>query len=221
MNNRMKKIIFLLCLISSPLWAQHAFENEIRNYEKQDSISMPAKGQILFIGSSSFRIWKTFAADLAGIPAINRGFGGSTMTDALYYFDRMVVKYAPKVVVVYEGDNDLNKGISPADLAKQYEEFSSRLKKALPKTKLVYLAVRPSLSRIAIVEKQKQFNAWLENYCKSQKERYFLDMHSPFYLPDGTVMPDIFVADRLHLNEKGYQIFSAKIREFIFEKKLR
>ena len=214
----MKKIIFLLCLISSPLWAQQAFEKEIRNYEKQDSISMPAIGQILFIGSSSFRIWKTFATDLAGISAINRGFGGSTMADALYYFDRMVIKYAPSTVVVYEGDNDLAKGKSIEELAKEYEDFSNRLKKALPKTKLVYLAVRPSLSRIAIVDKQKQFNLWLEKYCKSQKGRFFLDMHSPFYLPDGTVMPDIFVADRLHLNEKGYLIFSAKIREFILEK---
>lgn len=210
-----------MCFIYSPLWAQQTFEKEIRNYEKQDSISMPAKGQILFIGSSSFRIWKTFATDLAGIAAINRGFGGSTMTDALYYFDRMVVKYEPSTVVVYEGDNDLNKGKSLEDLAKEYEDFSNRLKKALPKTKLVYLAVRPSLSRIAIVDKQKQFNSWLADYCKSQKGRFFLDMHSPFYLPDGTVMPDIFVADRLHLNEKGYLIFSSKIREFILEKKLR
>jgi hypothetical protein len=121
--------------------------------------------------------------------------------------------------VVYEGDNDLAKGKSIEELAKEYEDFSNRLKKALPKTKLVYLAVRPSLSRIAIVDKQKQFNLWLENYCKSQKGRFFLDMHSPFYLPDGiTVMPDIFIADRLHLNEKGYLIFSAKIREFILER---
>jgi len=214
----MKKILVLLLLASSSVMGQNAFENEIRNYEKQDSIALPKKGQILFIGSSSFRIWKTFSTDLAGISAINRGFGGSTMTDALYYFDRMVVKYAPSTVVVYEGDNDLAKGKSPEELAKEYEDFSNRLKKALPKTKLVYLAVRPSLSRIAIVDKQKQFNGWLEKYCKSQKGRFFLDMHSPFYLPDGTLMPDIFVADRLHLNEKGYQIFSAKIREFILNK---
>ena len=207
-------------MFASRLLGQHAFENEIKNFEKQDSISMPAKGQILFIGSSSFRIWKTFATDLAGIAAINRGFGGSTMTDALYYFDRMVLTYAPSTVVVYEGDNDLNQGKSPEVLAKEYEDFSNRLKKLLPKTKLVYLAVRPSLARIALVKKQKQFNTWLENYCKSQKGRFYLDMHTPFYLPDGTVMPDIFIADRLHLNEKGYQIFSAKIREFILEKLL-
>ena len=214
----MKKILVLLLLVSSSVMGQYAFENEIRNFEKQDSISMHAKGQILFIGSSSFRIWKTFSTDLAGISAINRGFGGSTMTDALYYFNRMVVKYAPSTVVVYEGDNDLAKGKSIEELAKEYEDFSNRLKMELPKTKLVYLAVRPSLSRIAIVDKQKQFNLLLENYCKSQKGRFYLDMHSPFYLPDGTLMPDIFVADRLHLNEKGYKIFSAKIREFILKK---
>lgn len=218
MNRFIQKLVFLICLISSPLWAQHAFEKEIKNFEKQDSISTPAKGQILFIGSSSFRIWKSFATDLAGIAAINRGFGGSTMTDALYYFDRMVVKYEPKAVVVYEGDNDLAMGKSVEELAKEYVEFSNRLKKTLPKTKLVYLAVRPSLSRIAIVEKQKQFNNWLENYCKSEKNRYFLDMHSPFYLTDGTVMQDIFISDRLHLNEKGYQIFSSNIRSFILKK---
>lgn len=218
MNRFIQKLVFLICLISSPLWAQHAFEKEIKNFEKQDSISTPAKGQILFIGSSSFRIWKSFATDLAGIAAINRGFGGSTMTDALYYFDRMVVKYEPKAVVVYEGDNDLAMGKSVEELAKEYVEFSNRLKKTLPKTKLVYLAVRPSLSRIAILEKQKQFNNWLENYCKSEKNRYFLDMHSPFYLTDGTVMQDIFISDRLHLNEKGYQIFSSNIRSFILKK---
>ena len=116
-----------MCLISSPLWAQQAFEKEIRNYEKQDSISMPAKGQILFIGSSSFRIWKTFATDLAGIAAINRGFGGSTMTDALYYFDRMVAKYQPKWVIMYEGDNDLSKGQSPEEIAAEYKLFSEKL----------------------------------------------------------------------------------------------
>ena len=160
-------------MFSSRLFGQHAFENEIRSYEKQDSISMPAKGQILFIGSSSFRIWKTFATDLAGISAINRGFGGSTLTDALYYFDRMVLTYAPSTVVVYEGDNDLAKGKSPEELAKEYEDFSNRLKKSLPKTKLVYLAVRPSLARIAIVDKQKQFNSRLADYCKSQKGRFY------------------------------------------------
>ena len=106
------------------------------------------------------------------------------------------------------------------ELAKEYEEFSNRLKKTLPKTKLVYLAIRPSLSRIAIVEKQKQFNYWLEKYCKSEKNRYFLDMHSPFYLTDGSVMQDIFISDRLHLNDKGYQIFSSIIRTFILKKLL-
>jgi lysophospholipase L1-like esterase len=194
---------------------QHAFEKEILAYEKQDSLAMPAKGQKLFIGSSSFRLWKTFDADMVGIPAINRGFGGSTLLDALYYFDRMVVKYAPSWVFLYEGDNDLTKGQSPEEIAAEYKLFSEKLAQILPSTKLVYVSVRPSLARQAMVHQQKALNAIIATYSKGEKNRFVIDMHSPFYMPDGTIMQDIFVADRLHLNEKGYPIFAKQIKEFI------
>lgn len=213
--NKMKKILVLLLLVSSSVMGQHAFEKEILAYEKQDSLAMPAKGQKLFIGSSSFRLWKTFASDMAGIPAINRGFGGSTLLDALYYFDRMVVKYAPSWVFLYEGDNDLSKGQSPEEIAAEYKLFSEKLAEVLPNTKLVFVSVRPSLARQAMVHQQKALNAIISTYSKGEKNRFVIDMHSPFYLPDGTLMQDIFVADRLHLNEKGYPIFASKIKEFI------
>ncbi len=172
---------------------------------------MPAKGQILFIGSSSFRLWKSFEADMQGLPAsFNRGFGGSTLADALYYFDRMVVKYQPKWVIMYEGDNDLAKGKLPQQIAAEYDEFKARLKKQVPGAKLVYVAARPSLARVALVEKQKELNALIK-----AKGDYFIDMHSPFYLVDGSLMMDIFVADKLHLNEKGYAIFAKQIRQFV------
>ena len=214
--NKMKKILLFLLLVGPmAMGQQHAFEKEILAYEKQDSLSMPAKGQKLFIGSSSFRLWKTFDADMKGIPAINRGFGGSTLLDALYYFDRMVVKYAPSWVFVYEGDNDLSKGQSPEEIATEYKLFSEKLAQALPSTKLVFVSVRPSLARQAMVHQQKALNAIISTYSKGEKNRYVIDMHTPFYLPDGTLMPDIFVADRLHLNEKGYPIFAKQIKEFI------
>lgn len=213
--NKMKKILLFLLLAGPVAMAQHAFEKEILAYEKQDSLAMPAKGQKLFIGSSSFRLWKTFDADMKGIPAINRGFGGSTLLDALYYFDRMVVKYAPSWVFLYEGDNDLSKGQSPEEIAAEYKLFSEKLAIVLPATKLVFVSVRPSLARQAMAPQQKVLNALIATYSKGEKNRYVIDMHSPFYLPDGTLMQDIFVADRLHLNEKGYPIFALKIKEFI------
>jgi len=208
----MNKILFaLLLFVSTSVLAQNPFEREILAYEKQDSLSMPAKGQILFIGSSSFRLWKSFEADMKGLPAsFNRGFGGSTLADALYYFDRMVVKYQPKWVIMYEGDNDLAKGKLPQQIAAEYDEFKARLKKQVPGAKLVFVAARPSLARVAIVDKQKELNALIK-----AKGDYFIDMHSPFYSADGSLMMDIFVADKLHLNEKGYAIFAQQIRQFV------
>ena len=208
-----KILLALLLFVSTSVLAQNPFEKEILAYEKQDSLSMPAKGQILFIGSSSFRLWKSFEADMKGLPAsFNRGFGGSTLADALYYFDRMVVKYQPKWVIMYEGDNDLAKGKLPQQIAAEYDEFKARLKKQVPGAKLVYVAARPSLARVALVEKQKELNALIK-----AKGDYFIDMHSPFYLADGTLMQDIFVADKLHLNEKGYVIFAKQIQDFMLK----
>jgi lysophospholipase L1-like esterase len=206
-----KLLLALLLFVSTSVLAQNPFEKEILAYEKQDSLSMPAKGQILFIGSSSFRLWKSFEADMKGLPAsFNRGFGGSTLADALYYFDRMVVKYQPKWVIMYEGDNDLAKGKLPQQIAAEYDEFKARLKKQVPGAKLVFVAARPSLARVALVEKQKELNGLIK-----AKGDYFIDMHSPFYLADGSLMMDIFVADKLHLNEKGYAIFAKQIRQFV------
>jgi len=206
-----KILLVLLLFVSTSVLAQNPFEKEILAYEKQDSLSMPAKGQILFIGSSSFRLWKSFEADMKGLPAsFNRGFGGSTLADALYYFDRMVVKYQPKWVIMYEGDNDLAKGKLPQQIAAEYDEFKARLKKQVPGAKLVFVAARPSLARVAIVDKQKELNALIK-----AKGDYFIDMHTPFYLADGSLMMDIFVADKLHLNEKGYAIFAKQIRQFV------
>ena len=119
----MNKILLFLFL-SFSVFAQkpqNRFEKEILAYEKQDSIAMPAKGMKLFIGSSSFRLWKTFDADTKGMNALNRGFGGSTLKEALYYFDRMVATYQPSWVFMYEGDNDLTSGQSPEEIATAFE----------------------------------------------------------------------------------------------------
>lgn len=211
-----KILIALLLFVSSTLLAQNKlnkFEKEILAYEKQDSLSMPAKGQVLFLGSSSFRLWKSFDADMKGMPAaFNRGFGGSTLAEALYYFDRMVAKYQPKWVIMYEGDNDLSQGKYPQVIASEYDEFKARLSKQVPGSKLVYVAARPSIDRAALRDKQKELNALIK-----AKGGYFIDMHSPFYLADGSLMQDIFVADKLHLNEKGYVIFAKQIQDFMIK----
>jgi lysophospholipase L1-like esterase len=210
----MNKILLFL-LLSFGVFAQNRFEKEIVAYEKQDSIAIPAKGMKLFIGSSSFRLWKSFDADTKGMNAFNRGFGGSTFKDALYYFDRMVVKYQPSWVFVYEGDNDLASGTSPEEIAAQFEEFSSRLAKQVPGAKLVFVSARPSLARETMKAKQQDLNQRIAAISAKKKGHFVIDMHSPFYNADGSLMQDIFVADKLHLNEKGYAIFAKQIQNFV------
>jgi len=210
----MNKILLFL-LLSFGVFAQNRFEKEIVAYEKQDSVALPAKGMKLFIGSSSFRLWKSFDADTKGMNAFNRGFGGSTLKDALYYFDRMVVKYQPSWVFMYEGDNDLASGTSPEEIAAQFEEFSGRLAKQVPGAKLVFVSVRPSLAREAMKAKQQDLNQRIAAISAKKKGNYVIDMHSPFYNVDGSLMQDIFVADKLHLNEKGYAIFAKQIQNFV------
>jgi lysophospholipase L1-like esterase len=210
----MNKILLFL-LLSFSVFAQNRFEKEILAYEKLDSVSIPAKGMKLFIGSSSFRLWKSFDADMKGMNAFNRGFGGSTFKDALYYFDRMVVKYQPTWVFVYEGDNDLAGDQSPEEIASLYKEFSTRLGKQVPGAKLVFVSARPSLARETLKGKQQDLNQRIAAIAAKKKGHYVIDMHSPFYNLDGTLMQDIFVADRLHLNEKGYVIFAKQIQNFL------
>jgi lysophospholipase L1-like esterase len=210
----MNKILLFL-LLSFGVFAQNRFEREIVAYEKQDSVALPAKGMKLFIGSSSFRLWKSFDADTKGMNAFNRGFGGSTFKDALYYFDRMVVKYQPSWVFVYEGDNDLASGQSPEEIAAQFEEFSSRLAKQVPGAKLVFVSARPSLARETMKAKQQDLNQRISSISAKKKGHFVIDMHSPFYYADGSLMQDIFVADKLHLNEKGYAIFAKQIQNFV------
>ncbi len=210
----MNKILLFL-LLSFGVFAQNRFEREIVAYEKQDSVALPAKGMKLFIGSSSFRLWKSFDTDTKGMNAFNRGFGGSTFKDALYYFDRMVVKYQPSWVFVYEGDNDLASGQSPEEIAAQFEEFSSRLAKQVPGAKLVFVSARPSLARETMKAKQQDLNQRIASISAKKKGHFVIDMHSPFYNAEGSLMQDIFVADKLHLNEKGYAIFAKQIQNFV------
>ena len=212
----MKKIILttLLTAITFLSIAQN-FLPEIKIFESKDSVDMPAKGQILLAGSSTFRLWTTYKKDLSEFPVINRGFGGSQMNDLNFYFDRIVVKYEPKMILVYEGDNDLGAGENPDSVIREFKEFVQMVKLKLPKTKVVFCSIRPSLLRTAILDKQRIVNQGIKSFCKRQKRVYYLDIQKDFYLPNGNLMTDIFVADKLHLNQKGYGIWANATRKFL------
>ena len=146
----------LFVLLSLKAQNKLPFESEIRAFERLDSLEKPEKGQILLFGSSSMRLWKTYKTDLAGYKVVNRGFGGSEISDAVYYFERVVLPLEPSWILLYSGDNDLwNSKKSPEKVFSDYQVFMELVKQKLPKTKVAIISLRPSLARGTLMPQQR------------------------------------------------------------------
>jgi lysophospholipase L1-like esterase len=194
------------------------FEREIKAFEALDRVRPPATNSLLFIGSSSIRLWKTLAEDMKGLPVINRGFGGSQMSDVTYFADRIVLPYRPREVIVYAGDNDLAAGKTPEQVRNDYAAFVTKVLGALPKTRITYISIKPSPSRWQLAEKIRAANSLISQFTASDERLDFIDVFTPLLGNDGKPRPELFVADKLHLNEIGYQVWATIIRARLNER---
>jgi lysophospholipase L1-like esterase len=214
-GRRLSGVLPLLILVSNMLRAAsqnpQAFESEILDYEQADRRTPPPPHPVLFVGSSSLRLWTNLSSAFPGQPVVNRGFGGSTMQDLLHSFDRLVVPYRPRVVVVYEGDNDLARGDSPASVASDFVEFLDRMERQLPGTPVLLLAVKPSGSRAALMAAQQDLNSRLAAFAVHRRNVLFVDTFSPLLNDRGEPDPALYNADRLHLNRRGYEAWTPAI----------
>jgi lysophospholipase L1-like esterase len=183
------------------------FESEIAAFEKWDHQNAAPRDPILFVGSSSIRLWQTADA-FPNLPVMNRGFGGSTVPDVNHFADRTVFKYKPRVIVFYAGDNDLAAGRSPEQVHRDTEEFRRMVHEHLPSTRIIYLAIKPSPKRWHLWSQQQKVNA-LEKAI-SEKVAYFtyLDTATPILGPDGQSRKELFRDDGVHMNDKGYLIWN-------------
>ena len=190
------------------------WEKEISTYEASDATNRPAPGCIVFVGSSSIRLWKTLAADFPGLPVVNRGFGGSQLADSVNYADRIVIPYQPKQVIIYAGGNDINAKKDPEVVFGDFVALVEKIRKALPKAKIAYISVAPNPARWAQVEKVRRVNELAEAYCQ-RHGLYFINVYPLMLGPDGLPKPDIYVADRLHMNPKGYEIWQKAVGPYL------
>jgi beta-glucanase (GH16 family) len=188
------------------------FAAEIRAFEEADLKAPPAPGGVLFVGSSTVRMWKTREAfpDLA---PINRGFGGSQFADATHYADRIVWPYRPRAVVVYSGDNDVAAGRSPERVAEDAAAFVARVRERLPETRILILSIKPSVKRWALWPKMKEANARIRAMCLDAPRLRFLDAAAPMIEAGEPPPADLFVDDGLHLSPKGYAILNRVVGE--------
>lgn len=183
------------------------WDKEFAAMEAKDKQSPPPKNGVLFVGSSSIRLWD-LQKSFPGLPAINRGFGGSQLIDSVENFDRLVLPHQPKIVVLYAGDNDIAGKKTPQQVAADFAAFQTKLRAALPETKLIFISIKPSTAREKLLDKQREANQLVRKQCQGDKLCTFLDVEKPMQGTDGQVRPDLFLKDGLHLNDAGYKIWN-------------
>jgi lysophospholipase L1-like esterase len=184
------------------------WESAIQAFERQDRDRPPPKNAIVFVGSSSIRLWD-LAKSFPGKEVINRGFGGSQLADSVRYAPRIVVKYEPRRVVLYAGDNDLGAGKSPERVHADFRAFVEAVHRDLPKARIAFISIKPSILRWRLVDKVRQANGLIEADCKKDERLLYVDVFTPMLGDDGKPRPELFVSDGLHLNARGYELWAS------------
>ncbi len=195
--------------------AANPFESEIVAFEEADKKQMPAAGGVLFYGSSSFKTWD-LEENFPKRGYINRGFGGSTMADAVYYAERAVVKYKPRLVVLYEGDNDVNAGVPAETIVAQLDKFVRILHAKSPQTKVVFVAIKPSIARWSLVDRVRGANEQVKDYINRNENIAYVDADYVFMGWDHKPRPELYdPKGLLHPSAEGKKIWAAMLEPWL------
>jgi lysophospholipase L1-like esterase len=175
------------------------------------------KKLVVFTGSSSIRMWRDVADYFPDYNVINNGFGGSHFSDLLHFYNEMIVKPAPEILFIYEGDNDLASNKEPRKILKEVKELAGKIQQDLPETRVVFISPKPSISRIKLKNSYISFNKKLKKFCEKNGKIEFADVWYPMLDNKGNVFKDVFLEDGLHMNKKGYDIWGKVIGELLKE----
>ena len=194
------------------------WEETIVKFEMQDQIHPPAKGAVLFTGSSSIAMWQDIEETFPEYEIINRGFGGSEFSDLIYYADRIIYPYEPSQIFIYEGDNDLAAGESIDSILKEAQELREEIRRKLPNVPVIFISPKPSISRWELKEDYEKLNKALEDFAANSELTGFADVWSAMLDEKGEVRKDVFLEDDLHMNSKGYKIWKTVLMPFMEER---
>ncbi|HEX2532584.1 MAG TPA: GDSL-type esterase/lipase family protein, partial [Chitinophagaceae bacterium] len=174
-------------------------------------------GSILFIGSSSFTNWKDVQQYFPGKPILNRAFGGSTLADQVRYVEDIVFPYAPKQIVIYCGENDLaaDAAVTEDLVLYRFKQLFVRIREQFPATPVVFLSLKPSPSRAQLMPKMVRLNRMIELFLKMKPNTQYVDVYSKMLTKDGKPRPELFLKDKLHMNEKGYRIWQEALQDVL------
>jgi len=203
-------LIVLVTFAQSPLPARPTevpFEADIRKFEAEDAKNPPKPGGIVFVGSSSIVRWTTLKEDFPSYNVINRGFGGSQISDSVRFANRIVTPYKPKMVVFFAGTNDIASGKSATTVLDDYKQFVRRVRAKLPRAIIAYISISPAPSRWSKITEIKKANGLIQSYSKVERNLVFVNTYPQMVDANGGPRPELFVSDQLHLSPKGYAIW--------------
>lgn len=219
------KIIIILGFLYFSVAPAHAqtfpFWKEVQAFKKQDSIQFPAANQILLIGSSSFTMWKDVQEYFPGYPILNRAFGGSTLPDLIRYRYEILFPYQPKQVLIYCGENDFaaSDTVTVPTVVNRFVTLFTLLRAKYPQVPVGYVSMKPSPSRLHLLEKYVQANAQIKIFLASKSKTSFIDVYGAMLNSDGAPKPEIFLGDKLHMNASGYAIWEKIMQPYLVRKK--
>lgn len=191
------------------------WEGDVSAYEKQDSITGMVSAPILFTGSSSIRMWEDLPQRFPGKRVLNRGIGGSELSDLIYYADRLILKYKPRKIFIYCGGNDIWNGKSPERVLSDFRTLYAILKKKLPDTRIYYISIQSAPSRWEKNDAVIRANELIKAYLTYHTQDVFIDVSTLLYGQNGKPKEEFFIEDRLHLNSKGYDRWTRVIKYFV------
>ncbi|MBI4662627.1 MAG: hypothetical protein HY735_27760 [Verrucomicrobia bacterium] len=208
-----------ICLIRS-LWfepkpSHTQWEPQIRAFEDRDKTNPPPKRAILAVGSSSIHLWKTLKVDLDPLPVVRRGFGGATIPDVIAFADRIILPYEPRIVLLYVGENDLAIRRTGRQVLMDFRKLVRLVRSRLPNTQIAFISMKPSITRIHLFDRIRRANALIKAETDRHDYLDYIDIFTP--MVDGQRKPraEFLAADGLHLNAKGYQLWSSILRQHL------
>jgi lysophospholipase L1-like esterase len=214
---RLLLALLIVAIAASGLSAQSPAERwtkALADFDTADHLVPPTLGGVLFLGSSTIVNWDT-ARSFPGIVTINRGVWSSSLYDAVQRVDRLVLPYAPRLIVLYAGDNDINSGATSEQVAVEFERFAFNVWAKLPQTKIVFIGLKPSPQRWLQVHRMRAANALIRDFCERDDRLAFLDVDGTMLGWDEKPRKELFVEDGLHLSAQGYQLWNFLLRPFL------
>ena len=214
---RLALAFFVVALATAGLSAQSPDERwtkALADFDAADHVAPPALGDVLFLGSSTIVNWD-LVKTLPGIRALNRGVWSSSLYDAVQRIDRLVLPYAPRLIVLYAGDNDINYGTTSEQVAVEFERFAFNVWAKLPQTRIVFIGLKPSPQRWSQIHRMRAANTLIRQFCEHDDRLAFLDVDGVMLGWDEKPRKELFVEDGLHLSAQGYQLWSTLLRPFL------